>query len=220
MKKYLQIVLLIFLISCQTQDERIYSIKEERQKEAYNKTQFYDSTKQTTKTTENVFLDTINSKQQITTDTVLLNKKIITRATYQANHINSLRRAIDLFNSNQSMNIFLTKLAFDGKVDAKYNIKIDPENTIYSFNQLYNEGYLSGKFILVNLSEEKDGNINLDVMFQHKQDKIFRFAMSYDKKLEIFVINAVFIPKKYDEQTVKFYRRLYSIYLNDDNFGV
>ena len=117
--------------------------------------------------------------------------------------------------------MFLTKFAFDGQEASKpINFNLEPNSITYSFNQLYNEGYLSGKFILVNLSEEKDGKINVDIMFQHKQDKIFRFAMSYDKKRDIFVINAVFIPKKYDEQTVKFYRRLYSIYLNDDNFGV
>jgi len=220
MKKYLLIMLLIIISSCQVQDEKIYSINKDKQDISTIQIKPKDTTinEGSVKTGEN-FIDTIENKTVI--DTALLNRKIVTRATYQANHINSLRKAIDLYNSNQSLNMFLTKFAFDGQEASKpINFNLEPNSITYSFNQLYNEGYLSGKFILVNLSEEKDGKINVDIMFQHKQDKIFRFAMSYNKKRDIFVINAVFIPKKYDEQTVKFYRRLYSIYLNDDNFGV
>ncbi|MCX8054125.1 MAG: hypothetical protein N3A67_00445 [Ignavibacteria bacterium] len=153
------------------------------------------------------------------TDTNLINRQKLLKATHENSHTISLRKAIDLFNSNQSINKYISKFAFDGSGNSNIG-KLTSNDELYSFARLHQEGYLTGKFIMVNFAEHKNGTFDLDVMFQHKQDKIFRFVMEFDKQNNIFVIKQVYSPAKYDEQTVKFYRKLYSIYLNDEGFGV
>jgi len=153
------------------------------------------------------------------TDTNLINRQRLLKATHENSHTISLRKAIDLFNSNQSINKYISKFAFDGSGNSNIG-KLTSNDELYSFARLHQEGYLTGKFIMVNFAENKNGTFDLDVMFQHKQDKIFRFVMEFDKQNNIFVIKQVYSPAKYDEQTVKFYRKLYSIYLNDEGFGV
>lgn len=152
-------------------------------------------------------------------DTNLINRQKLLKATHENSHTISLRKAIDLFNSNQSINKYISKFAYNGSGNSNV-VKISSNDEIYSFIRLYQEGYLIGKFIMINFAENKNETFNVDIMFQHKQDKIFRFVMEFDKQNNIFVIKQVYVPATYDEQAVKYYRKLYSIYLNDESFGV
>lgn len=224
MKRFIHlIILLTLLVSCETEESKNVLTKgnniQTNQDKKSNAIYKRDYSKLSEHDTCQISISGEKSENKI--DTVELNKKMILRATYQLTHTASLRQAIDLFNTNQTINKYISKFAFDGNENyLPKNIIFSSNDVKYSFVKLHKEGYLSGKFILINYSENKNGVIDLDVMFQHKQDKIFRFVMNYDKANNIFVIIAVYVPEKYDEQAIKFYRRLYSIYLNDDNFGV
>lgn len=148
------------------------------------------------------------------------NEKML-KATMRLAHTNALRKAIDLYISQQSPNKYLE--AF-GASASEPNFNLEGENTsdceIYSFSKLFDENYLSGKFIVININDKKIDGVDLDIMFQHKQDRIFRIWMFYIEKEDRFVVRAVTIPKNFDEKTIKYFRKLYAIYLNDDSFGV
>ncbi len=140
------------------------------------------------------------------------------KATMRQEHVQSLRRAIDLYKKYQQPNVYLDNLAIDISKDNTIN---DPEKKdVYSMKRMLDEGYLDGKFVLFRVDEKTPKSIELDIMFRHKQDRIFRVWMFYDSMNDYFIVRSIFVPAEYDENDLRLYRKLYSIYLNDDNFGV
>jgi len=139
-------------------------------------------------------------------------------ATMRQEHTQSLRRAIDLYKKNQQPNAYLDNLAIDISKDNTLN---DPvKKDVYSMKRMMNEGYLEGKFVLFRIDNKPMGSVTLDIMFRHKQDKLFRVLMIYDSLNDSFIVRSIYVPTEYDENDLRLYRKLYSIYLNDDSFGV
>ncbi|GEM_PF-2931462 len=220
MKKFALLLFFFWIISCDSPEKKETPAEHEKSDRITEK--FVQGRKLITgNDTCQINYDYNQSENSILSDvdTNLINKRQLLKATHENSHTISLRKAIDLFNSNQSINKYITKFAFDGSDNSNLG-KLSSNDEIYSFVRLHQEGYLSGKFIMVNFSENKNETFDLDIMFQHKQDRIFRFVMEFDKQNKIFLIKGIYIPAKYDEQSVKFYRKLYSIYLNDESFGV
>ncbi|MEJ5244898.1 MAG: hypothetical protein WHV28_04240 [Bacteroidota bacterium] len=218
MKKFVLLLFFVLVVSCDNPEKK--DAIDENEKLAKSSENYVQGRKVITgDDTCQIHYNNSDNNISNETDTNLINRQRLLKATHENSHTISLRKAIDLFNSNQSINKYISKFAFDGSGNSNIG-KLTSNDEIYSFARLHQEGYLTGKFIMVNFAENKNGTFDLDVMFQHKQDKIFRFVMEFDKQNNIFVIKQVYSPAKYDEQTVKFYRKLYSIYLNDEGFGV
>lgn len=143
------------------------------------------------------------------------------QATMRMAHTTSLRKAIDLFVKKQTANPFLEEFAaFQTNSENQKNLEELTNSKMYFFEDLYKQGYFTGKFIVMFVNDNIAGGVNLDIIFQHKQDKVFRFWMYYIADDDNFVVRAVYVPQEFDDKTVKFYRRLYAIYLNDESFGV
>lgn len=188
-----------------------------------------DSTKfEALEIVEEVIQDTVitidsvitESKENKAIRTSNLKLENVARATTKLKHTNALRQAIDLFNKSQSVNAYLDRSALSFNENFKSSIMIEENITQYTFKQLFDEGYLSGKFILCGMNTTSKGDIILEVIFKHKQDKIFNFWLNFIENKDIFVVKGVYVPDSQDEKTIRYYRRLYSIYLNDDKYGV
>jgi len=220
MRNFLLLFFILFIVSCDSPEKKDGTAESKKQTVNDDKHNEDKKSKLGGDTCQVYFEDNQTGNNTLNEiDTNLLNKQKLLKAKHENSHTISLRNAIDLFNANQSTNKYITKFAFDGSGNSNLG-KLSNNDEIYSFVRLYQEGYLSGKFIMVNFTENKNGTFDLDVMFQHEQDRIFRFVMEFDKQSNIFIIKGIYSPAKYDEQSVKFYRKLYSIYLNDEGFGV
>ncbi len=146
-------------------------------------------------------------------------KEKMLKAVMRVAHTNALRQAIDLFKAQQAPNQYLSDMAASGvSKDSRVNLPAGAK--LYSFAKLYEEGYLSGKFIVINVSDKGAEGLFLDIMFQHKQDKAFRLWLDYSEEDNLFIVKAVYIPDNFDDNTIRYYRKLYAIYLNDESFGV
>lgn len=216
-----KVVLLIFfltIVSCdrdhsQPVEKPVQIVKEQDTSNIKSPDVSIDSTTYTV-----VKIDS-NSTNQQTADSldkiereIKLIKRLQTQAAGKQDHVSILRKIFDHYRKNRTNheNIDNDALTLNQK---------GSDEEIITLDYLLENGYLTSKFVPMDVFENTKGGFNMDIIFNKKQDKIFQVWMDFDKD-KGFYLKRISIPYKYDERMMKYYRKLYSIYLNDENYGV